>query len=61
MTSLIFLRRLIEKKERVEATINTLKAQHGEETSEEAVAELRELIIPAEQEQLKKLKLSLAK
>lgn len=54
-------RRLIEKKERVEATINTLKAQHGEETSEEAIAELRELIIPAEQEQLKKLKLSLAK
>ncbi|RMX45291.1 hypothetical protein pdam_00000804 [Pocillopora damicornis] len=54
-------RRLIEKKERVEATINTLKAQHGEETSEEAIAELREFIIPAEQEQLKKLKLSLAK
>ena len=45
----------------MEATINTLKAQHGEETSEEAIAELRELIIPAEQEQLKKLKFSLAK
>ncbi|KAK2563047.1 DNA-directed RNA polymerase III subunit RPC3 [Acropora cervicornis] len=54
-------RRLVEKEERLEATINSLKAQHGEDTSAEAIEELRELIIPAEREQLKKLKLSLAK
>lgn len=54
-------RRLVEKEERLEATINTLKAQHGEDTSAEAIAELQELIIPAEREQLKKLKLTLAK
>ena len=54
-------RRLVEKEERLEATINSLKAQHGEETSAEAIAELQELILPAEREQLKKLKLNLAK
>ena len=54
-------RRLVEKEERLEATINTLKAQHGADTSVEAIAELQELIIPAEREQLKKLKLTLAK
>lgn len=54
-------RRLVEKEERLEATINSLKAQHGEDTSAEVIEELQELIIPAEREQLKKLKLSLAK
>lgn len=54
-------RRLVEKEERLEATISSLKAQHGEETSAEAIAELQELILPAEREQLKKLKLNLAK
>ncbi|KAJ7388794.1 hypothetical protein OS493_035578 [Desmophyllum pertusum] len=54
-------RRLVEKEERLEVTINSLKAQHGEETSAEAIAELQELIIPAEREQLRKLKLTLAK
>ena len=58
---LVLSRRLVEKEERLEATINSLKAQHGEDTSAEAIEELRELIIPAEREQLKKLKLSLAK
>lgn len=51
----------MEKEERLEATINSLKAQHGEDTSADAIAELQELIIPAEREQLKKLKLTLAK
>lgn len=54
-------RRLVEKEERLEATINSLKAQHGEETSADAIAELQELILPAEREQLKTLKLNLAK
>lgn len=58
---LVLSRRLVEKEERLEATINSLKAQHGEDTSAEAIEELQELIIPAEREQLKKLKLSLAK
>ena len=58
---LVLSRRLVEKEERLEATINSLKAQHGEDTSAEAIEELRDLIIPAEREQLKKLKLSLAK
>lgn len=57
---MVVFRRLVEKEERLEATINSLKAQHGEETSE-AIAELQELIIPAEREQLRKLKLTLAK
>ena len=51
----------MEKEERLESTINSLKAQHGEETSAEAITELQELILPAEREQLKKLKLNLAK
>lgn len=58
---MVLFRRLVEKEERLEATINSLKVQHGEETSAEAIAELQELIIPAEREQLRKLKLTLAK
>jgi len=41
--------------------INSLKAEHGDDTSAEAIDELQEMIIPAEREQLKKLKLTLAK
>jgi len=54
-------RRIVEKEEKIEAMINSLKAEHGDDTSAEAIDELQEMIIPAEREQLKKLKLTLAK
>ncbi|XP_031566026.1 DNA-directed RNA polymerase III subunit RPC3-like [Actinia tenebrosa] len=54
-------RRLLEKQERMDATIAGLRAQHGEEAAAEAVSELEELITEADKEQLKKLKVTLDK
>ncbi|KXJ28893.1 DNA-directed RNA polymerase III subunit RPC3 [Exaiptasia diaphana] len=53
--------RVLEKQERMEATVMALKAQHGEEAAEEAAKDLEELVTEADREQLKKLKITLNK
>ena len=60
--SLFFIyRRLLEKQERLEATVAALQEQHGEEAAAEAVAELQEMVTPTDREQLDKLKQTLVK
>ena len=49
------------KQERLDATIAALKTQHGEEEAAEAIAELEELMTPADRKQLSKLKATRAK
>lgn len=55
------LSRVLEKQERMEATVMALKAQHGDEAAEEAAKDLEELVTEADREQLKKLKVTLNK
>ncbi|KAK3740110.1 hypothetical protein QZH41_012346 [Actinostola sp. cb2023] len=53
--------RVLEKQDRMEATVMALKIQHGEEAANEALKELEELVTEADREQLRKLKLILNK
>jgi len=55
------LSRVLEKQDRMEATVMALKIQHGEEAANEALKELEELVTEADREQLRKLKLILNK